>query len=438
MKNRVTGNISGDTISVFINGEHFQFRCESEDIAKEQFQEIVKTKADPTDANVEALLNFVSPDHKVLVQGDISQDRLGNYYLGGINIPMPTGLMRRMREQLDAGLPVDNLVNFWKLLILNPDTHIRTSLFRFMDQFNMPITDQGYFIGYKSVAFAGVKEMDYANLITGWFVYERANGNNPDELEVFQGVDAEGIPNKRYDLINHKTFEKRNKSTWEDYCEERYTGVNIEYLTLLEYTALSASEQAAWTIDTEADTISKETPWHRIPQLMGTLTELFNGVNEVLEVEGSEFTDWHTKKSTIKLGVASTMKRDDCDNNEQVACSSGLHVGAPGYVASFGGGDENYILACLVNPMNVVAIPDDYSFQKLRCCEYLPYAICEMTGGKIKEIDTQYFEEDYTSHEAEVLAEELKKYQVIIDEGDEVSPEIIANIESRLVYLNNQ
>jgi len=28
------------------------------------------------------------------------------------------------------------------------------------------------------------------------------------------------------------------------------------------------------------------------------------------------------------------------------------------------------VVVCSVNPMNVVAIPRDYDFQKMRCCEY--------------------------------------------------------------------
>ena len=145
----------------------------------------------------------------------------------------------------------------------------------------------------------------------------------------------------------------------------------------------------------------------------GVLEELYTSIIAGMNYDTPTFTDWHTRRSTIVLGQAVSMERESCDNNPSNTCSSGLHVGAPGYVSGFGGrNNSNYILACLVSPMNVVAVPYDYDFEKMRTCEYLPYAICKLNDdNSIREVDTRYFEDDYTAIEEKTLNEMLKEYE---------------------------
>mgnify|MGYP001209914887 CR=1 FL=1 len=56
-----------------------------------------------------------------------------------------------MREFIEKDIPLTPLVNFWKLTMLNPADHVKRDLYNFMDQYEFPITDSGYFIAYKSV-----------------------------------------------------------------------------------------------------------------------------------------------------------------------------------------------------------------------------------------------------------------------------------------------
>ena len=121
------------------------------------------------------------------------------------------------------------------------------------------------------------------------------------------------------------------------------------------------------------------------------------------------FTDWHTKKMDIRLGVPVKMDMSKCDTDRHRTCSTGLHVGAPGYVSGFGqGGNKKYILACLVNPADVAAVPVDYSFEKMRTAQYYPYAICEQDyEGNLREGDTKYFESDYIGYEMQQVEEKL-------------------------------
>jgi hypothetical protein len=71
---------------------------------------------------------------------------------------------------------------------------------------------------------------------------------------------------------------------------------------------------------------------------------IFNGIGEVIE-----------------------MKRNDVDDNKEVGCSYGLHAGTMEYARSFAQGK---CVIVEINPSDVVSIPTDCSYQKLRTCKY--------------------------------------------------------------------
>jgi antitoxin component of MazEF toxin-antitoxin module len=64
-------------------------------------------------------------------------------------------------------------------------------------------------------------------------------------------------------------------------------------------------------------------------------------------------------------GAIIEMAREDVDHNRQNTCSAGLHVAAWEYASGFSG---TRTMECKVNPRDVVAVPPDYSQQKMRCC----------------------------------------------------------------------
>lgn len=76
--------------------------------------------------------------------------------------------------------------------------------------------------------------------------------------------------------------------------------------------------------------------------------------------------------------------RKDVDSNTSVGCSQGLHAGTHSYAS---GWNRGKLVAVRINPMNVVSVPKDCSFQKLRVCEYEvlhevdPLEIAVATGG---------------------------------------------------------
>lgn len=72
--------------------------------------------------------------------------------------------------------------------------------------------------------------------------------------------------------------------------------------------------------------------------------KIFNGIGEVIE-----------------------MKRNDVDDDKDKGCSYGLHAGTMEYATSWAQGK---CVIVEINPSDVVSIPTDCNFQKLRTCKY--------------------------------------------------------------------
>lgn len=86
----------------------------------------------------------------------------------------------------------------------------------------------------------------------------------------------------------------------------------------------------------------------------------------------SDFKDKHTRKIDNHPGQSPEMERNLISDDPDVACHEGLHVGALGYSGPNGyfyaNGDR--IVVVKVNPKDVVCVPKDCSFQKVRVCKY--------------------------------------------------------------------
>jgi hypothetical protein len=313
--------------------------------------------------------------------------------------------MLKIKEYTDLGLSTEPLINFWKLLMLNPDKHVRQSLFQFAERFSFPITDKGYFIAYKSVAWKGESNKDLALSVASEYIYKKASGQDASDIHVFTVED---------EITFVAIGKDAEYKTTEEYIDSLADSVLVEVGTVeLTKALVSDSIPENWEYNENMGTYYKNESLVVDVTYEGVLEELYTSIIAGMDYDTPTFTDWHTRRSTIVLGQAVSMERESCDNDPSVTCSSGLHVGAPGYVAGFGGhNDSNYILACLVSPMNVVAVPYDYDFEKMRTCEYLPYAICKLNDdNSIREVDTRYFEDDYTAIEEKALNEMLKEYE---------------------------
>lgn len=67
-----------------------------------------------------------------------------------------------------------------------------------------------------------------------------------------------------------------------------------------------------------------------------------------------------------EIGNIIEMAREDVNDDRNVGCSVGLHVGNHGYAIGFG----SRLLTVKVNPADVVSVPKDCFSQKMRVCRY--------------------------------------------------------------------
>ena len=392
----VQGIKIGNVVNVTIDGKLHKKNCGDAKQADELFKLVLKAKSDPSEENVKAIRCYLNEKLRVALMAGLETDpESGEVYLAGFNTPVPATLVEVVKEYHENGYPLDAIINFWKLLMINPDKRVRESLFNFITTHDFVLTDKGYMVVYKAVYRKG--EMDaeavsFAEFISNQVLHVRKNWKcSPNKYVVYKNLETQ-------------TWEITKKETANGWSE---TEKNVEFL--------------------------------------GNLGELFNSIYNTVDETESEvpmYTDMHTRSMTIKLGEPVVMERKECDSDPAIDCSYGLHVGATKYVERFGNG-TSVVLVCLVNPANVVAVPN-YDHSKMRVSEYFPFAIATYTGGKIDIVEQAYFEDDYQEYEESVLEEliakvksEEKPIETALNAEEEERPmsELMKILESRLVDL---
>ena len=83
----------------------------------------------------------------------------------------------------------------------------------------------------------------------------------------------------------------------------------------------------------------------------------------------NDFTDKHTGKFFNGVGEVLSMPRNKVDDDKNVGCSYGFHAGTLRYASEFACGSDKMVLV-EIDPADVVSIPTDCQFQKLRTARY--------------------------------------------------------------------
>lgn len=82
------------------------------------------------------------------------------------------------------------------------------------------------------------------------------------------------------------------------------------------------------------------------------------------------YTDYFSHTFKIRIGEMVTMPREKCNSDSNLECKEGLHLASKHWL------NKNYFgyigLVCLCNPADVVAVPHNSAYGKLRTCAYLP------------------------------------------------------------------
>ena len=392
----------GNMVKISLGGKLFNKNCGTSLEADELFRLTLKAKEDPTEENMLAVRGFINEKTRVAIMAGLEHDpETGNVFLAGFNTPIPDTLVEIIKEYHENDYPMDAIINFWKLLMLNPDPRIRTVLFDFITSHDFVLTDEGYMVVYKAVYDVEIEEpvdTSFSEFVSNRYLHVKKEWKcSPNKYVVYK--DSEG----EFAITKTKTAEN-------------------------------------WDVTKKG------------VEILGKLGELFDAIfnSEVEKDEENDvavpmYTDMYSKKMEIKLGVPVQLTRPECDANFRVDCSNGLHVGATNYVEKFANwhSDKKSILVCYVNPMNVVAVPQsDHS--KMRVCEYFPFAIASWDGKNIDVIEQKYFESDYTEFEAkelEALVTKVRANELPIEQAmnaeDEKRPmsELMKIIESRLIDI---
>jgi len=81
--------------------------------------------------------------------GKFHADDDGNVFLGAEAVP--TTLANHLIKFIEANIPIEPLINFWNRLKLNPSADARKDLYDFIVVNNVPLTEDGKFLGYRKV-----------------------------------------------------------------------------------------------------------------------------------------------------------------------------------------------------------------------------------------------------------------------------------------------
>lgn len=394
----------GRTINLSVNGKLENKTLPTIEEANELFQRILPIKADPTDENIKKLYLFINDKTRIATVAGLEFDVFDNQvYLEGFNTPIPNAIAEIIKDYHDNKFPYESIISFWKLLMICPDARVHKSLFDFIAKFNMVLTTHGYFLAYKAVR---VKEKDKP-------VIKKAQDFDADYVKFIE--------------TNYNTVRNEWKCSPKKYIVYSTAGINDFRVT------------KGKTFDKWAD--PKKT-------YVGTLAELYEqcrpseDIEEIAEKDDNiVYTDKYTRKMSIRIGEPAYMESKECDGDPAVECSRGLHVGSTKYVEGFADRDDT-ILACLVNPAHVIAVPD-HDKSKMRVSQYYPFAVVGK-GNTISTINDSYLENGYIEYEKGELAkmiEKIKLSQLPIESSigcpveDRPLSELQKIIESRLIDL---
>lgn len=326
------------------------------------------------------------------------------YWKGVSELSMPNDFVDKVltAEEESNTNALEAYKNFWTLLSLNPDSRCRANLFWYLNTWGMKISKSGLFVGYRNV---NIKRQGHNNYyspeLCDYTVHE------------FQRVKQQ----------------KKGPKNYYVYLKPALGGNGSHFFTVKAGTELF---EEMLNSDTQ----------------MFNLNELYNKFEQVdFEADrlGNDtiYTDAHSGTTTIEIGKMVTMPRELCDNVQEHQCSSGLHLAnaewlTEGYFGTVG-------LTCLCNPADVVAVPYDSSYGKLRTCAYLPIAITKYDeqGHVIPFNVEDGFESDWVKtilYDGLKATEDSPEYKIVIPDKPEIKKEAITDsiLEIARQYINNK
>lgn len=103
----------------------------------------------------------------------------------------------------------------------------------------------------------------------------------------------------------------------------------------------------------------------------------------------TDFKDKYSGKFDNSVGNIVSVPRNEVDDNREMHCSNGLHVATYEYASNYAGCD-GVLVEVAVNPANVVSVPTDSSFQKMRVTEYEVLAVSKNGARQAEYVVNDY------------------------------------------------
>jgi len=142
----------------------------------------------------------------------------------------------------------------------------------------------------------------------------------------------------------------------------------------------------------------------------------------------SDYSDKHTGTFFNTVGSVLTMPRNKVDDDKNAPCSYGFHAGTLEYASDFANHYDKMVVV-EIDPADVVSIPTDCNFQKLRTCRYKVVA----------EYEKPLVEDKYTSNfetENDVYVEgkwQPRTYEMLTVDGNTYK---LHTVDDEEYYLN--
>ena len=141
------------------------------------------------------------------------------------------------------------------------------------------------------------------------------------------------------------------------------------------------------------------------------------------------YMDHHTGKFSNRVGQVLSIPRRGVDDNPENGCSYGFHAGSLEYASNFGGGERRVVIV-KINPEDVVSVPNDCEFQKLRTAKY--EVVANYTGPLPKTYAESYDStEDDNYEEDEVETEETNTDDSLVTAIRDAARRLLDAVENR-------
>jgi len=437
-----------------IDGEPFNVRNTQKNYDK-IYSQVKLANGSQDDQDIEQLKVLLKPIRRILFNKEyqIDVDDNGNLYLAGIEEMLPPELADYLKEAMEEQENIENLVNFFKLLMLNPDPAVRKQLFSFLQHNGHPISKHGYFVAYKYVSVKEgyvekevEEEVEVDEEIEGMGTVKTVQKKVTKKKEKIEDDhSSKGGKFIGYSEIITSARERARKA--KQSAKRYFAFINDEDDTELVFkffkkdkepeapegfTFLGADEGLRLTLDElytdmmnfDANPDNVKSLDSMAEEAQGTISKATKKKKKTVlqkvkkRIKSTVFTDTHSKTMEIRLGETVAMPREECDSNPNNTCSRGLHVGSMAYVKG-----NNLILNCLVSPADVVSVPRDYNNTKMRCCRYFAFSINH------EEYKSKYTDIDYHDLDKEALQKALEE-KVAGEEEHKIVSSIVSQSKS--------